>query len=292
MTRLLSIGAAVCLVSMSVTGCKRRVDTAVPVAAVQVTLSRPIGTIGGPLDMTYRFTVANDAPPFSDDNWVFVHFIDSDGELVWTDDHEPTPPTQQWKPGASIAYTRTIFIPKFAYAGQTSVEVGLFSRRTGQRLPLNAPVAGQRSYKVARFTIQPQADALVVVFKDGWHATEQGTERGHEWQWSRKDATFGFRNPHRNVLLYLMLDRPGGFREPQHVRLSIGNSPVDAFALPPDKEDLRKIPISMAQLGPSDAVELKLTVDRAFVPAEMPELKSRDSRELGVRVFHAFIQPQ
>ena len=44
---------------------------------------------------------------------MFVHFLDADRELMWTDDHEPPTPVRQWKPGATIEYTRTMFIPKF-----------------------------------------------------------------------------------------------------------------------------------------------------------------------------------
>ena len=56
----------------------------------------------------------------------------------------------QWKPGATIEYTRTMFVPKFPYVGETSVEVGLYSPKTGERLPLVGDDAGMRSYRVAR----------------------------------------------------------------------------------------------------------------------------------------------
>ena len=37
-------------------------------------------------------------------------------------------------------------------------------------------------------------------------------------------------------------------------------------------------------------VEVKLIADRTFVPALEPASKSSDTRELGVRLFHAFVQ--
>jgi hypothetical protein len=39
-------------------------------------------------------------------------------------------------------------------------------------------------------------------------------------------------------------------------------------------------------------VELTLEVDKTYVPALIPSANSRDPRELGVRVFHAFVEPQ
>lgn len=280
-----------CLLIVGAFACSKEADTAPPVATPQVTLARPDAMVGGPLEMTYRFDMASDAPPFAEDNWVFVHFLDSDGEMMWTDDHEPPTPTRQWKPGATVEYTRTMFVPKFPYVGPTTIQLGLFSRRTGERVPLNAPSEGQRAYEVASFNLQLQSDSLFVVFKDGWHATELA-DNGREWQWSKRQATLAFRNPKRDALLYLQLDRAGGFAEPQQVKVTLGDALVDAFSLGPTQQDLRKIRLTAAQFGTGDAVEVQISVDRTFIPATVPELKSNDPRELGVRVFRAFVQPQ
>jgi hypothetical protein len=37
--------------------------------------------------------------------------------------------------------------------------------------------------------------------------------------------------------------------------------------------------------------EVQLEVDKTFVPALIPAANSKDPRELGVRVFHVFVQP-
>jgi len=129
-------------------------DSAPAVATPTVTLSAPAATIGSPFEMTYRFAVAGNAPAFAEDYWVFVHFLDTDGELMWTDDHQPPTPTRQWKPGSNVEYTRTMFIPKFPYVGETRVEVGLFSPGSGERLPLSGETIGQRSYRVATFDMR------------------------------------------------------------------------------------------------------------------------------------------
>jgi hypothetical protein len=36
---------------------------------------------------------------------------------------------------------------------------------------------------------------------------------------------------------------------------------------------------------------MTVAVDKTFVPASVPALGSTDSRELGIRVFRAFVQP-
>ena len=291
--RLLSRRVAIALATLTLS-CSNADDNAAPVATPSVTLETPSAAIGSPIDMRYRFVVAPDAPPFTGDHWVFVHFLDTDGELMWTDDHEPPTPVRQWKAGSTIEYTRTMFIPKFPYVGQAQVEVGLFSPSTGERLPLSGQTRGQRSYEVANFEMRLQSDNLFVIFRDGWHETEVGGEGpGLEWQWSRKDATLSFANPKRDVEVYLQLDQPvTALAMPQRVEIRTGSEVVDSFALPPGRSELRRIKLSAGQLGTADTVELTISVDRTFVPATIPALKNADPRELGVRVFRAFVQPR
>jgi len=282
------------LVAASLAACGGGDDDARPVATPSLTLSRPDAAIGSPLEMTYRFAVAPDAPPFAEDYWVFAHFIDADGELMWTDDHQPPTPTRQWKPGAAVEYNRTMFVPKFPYVGETRIEVGLYARSSGDRVPLAGPTDGQRAYQLASFTMRLQSDNIFVVFRDGWHETEVGEEgSGLEWQWSRKDATLSFRNPKRDILFYLEADQPVmALAEPRQVELRLGTEVVDSFPLPSGQRELRRVPISAARLGGADTVELTISVDRTFVPATVPALRSVDPRELGVRVFRAFVQPK
>jgi hypothetical protein len=284
----------VVVLTLVAVSCGRSEDAAVPVATPTVALARSEAAIGSPLEMNYRFAVAQDAPAFAEDYWVFVHFLDVDGELMWTDDHQPPIPTRQWKPGQAVEYQRTMFVPKFPYTGQTRVEVGLFSRQTNQRLPLEGKTDGQRSYEVAAFNLAAQNDNQFVIFRDGWHPTEVADDEvGTEWQWSKKQGTLTFRNPKRDVTVYLQLDRPAaGFPGPQQVQVRVGEAVVDSFSLQPKQAELRKFPLTAAQLGTSDTVEMKIEVDRTFVPASVPELKSADPRELGVRVFRAYIEPR
>jgi len=270
-----------------------RADNAPPVATPSVVISDRDAPIGGPIDITYRFAVAPEAPAFTEDYWVFVHFIDNNDELMWTDDHQPPTPTREWKPGSTIEYQRTMFVPKFPYVGETQVEVGLFSMATGARLPLAGETAGQRAYRVAAFNMRLQTDNLFVIFRDGWHDAEAGGG-GREWQWSRKQATFAFRNPGRDVLFFLEADQPGvaALSEPQRVELRIGEEVVDTFTVPTTGGRLvRRVDIPAGRLGAGETVEVTLSVDKTFVPADVPVMRSSDARELGIRVFRAYVRP-
>ena len=79
----------VCALAFLALACGRTQQPETPMATPSVTLARGDAAIGTPIDMTYRFVVSPNAPAFTEDDVVFVHFLDTDGELMWTDDHQP-----------------------------------------------------------------------------------------------------------------------------------------------------------------------------------------------------------
>ena len=74
--------------------------------------------------------------------------------------------------------------------------------------------------------------------------------------------------------------------------MKLGGQPIDQFTLVPNELQLRKIKLPAAQLGTADMAELQISVDKTFVPATVNPSISKDPRELGVRVFHAFVDPR
>jgi hypothetical protein len=277
----------------SIAGCSKKTDDARPVATPSITLSRMDVAVGSPIDVTYRFEVAPDAPAFTEDYTVFVHVLDEDRTMLWGDDHQPPAPTTQWKPGSTVEYTRTMFVPKLPYVGPAQMEVGLYSVKSSQRVPLGGENTGDRSIRVAAFNMQLSANALFIVFRDGWHDAEVSGEAGVEWQWSKKQGTLSFRNPKQDVTFFLDADQPvQAFTEPQKVEVRIGEAVVDTFTLAAGQRELRRIPLTATQLGSGDTVDIVVSVDRTFVPAGVTQLKSLDPRELGLRVFHVFVEPK
>jgi hypothetical protein len=284
--------ALVVMLSAIGAGCSEAEDTTPPVGAMQVSLSRPKVALGSPVEVTYKFTVAPDAPSLGQRR-VFVHFLDADEELMWTDDHDPPTPTSEWKPGQTIEYTRTMFIPSYPYVGAAKVAAGVYAPAGNDRLKLSNEDRGDRSYKVVDFELLPQTENIFVIFKDGWHPAEVVTEGSGrtEWQWTKKDATIAFRNPKRDVTLVLQLDNPAtGPNAAQQITVQIGDQVITTVPLVANNAQVLKFPVSAAQLGTGDMVEMKFTADKTFVPALDASMKSGDPRELGARFFHVFIQ--
>lgn len=265
-----------------------------PVASPGFFVGQPRVPQGSPLEVTYRFKVVPNAPTIDRQYRVLVHFLDSDEELMWTDDHDPPKPTTEWRPGETIEYTRTLFLPIYPYLGKTIVLMGLYAPDDHSRLPLVGEQHADRSYRVATIELLPQNENVFLIFKDGWHPAEVAPENTIlEWQWTKKDATISFRNPGRDALFYLQYDgRPDLFDGPQNVAVAIGDQVVDSFEVTNDVPVLRKTPMTATQLGSGEMVELKIQVDRTFVPAKLTAESSIDTRELGIRVYHAFIEPK
>jgi hypothetical protein len=267
-------------------GCSRQEDTAPCVATPTLTLARDRAAIGSPLKVTYRFDVAQNAA-IPQDYIVFVHVLDDQGERLWGDDHPPVQPTSSWKPGQRIEYTRTVFVPNYPYIGPAHIRVGLY-QPGGERLPLCATDASRREYEVAKFQLMPQSENIFLIYKDGWHTAEVSADNPtDEWQWTKKSAAISFKNPKKDATFYLEYDaRVDKFDPVQQVTIRSGDQVIATFPADAKLKKLASFPVTAAQLGAGEMSELTLDVDRTFVPG------SGDTRELGVRVFHAFVEPK
>lgn len=274
------------------TACRKKEPAAPPMATPSVTLNHDRAPLGSPLDITYKFVVAGNAT-FTEDLRVMVHVVDADEELIFAFDHMPPVPTTQWKPGQTVEYTKTVFVPIYPYVGETTIQVGLYSTANQKRITLTGDDAGQHAYKVAKLQLQPQTENVFMVFKDGWHPGEVAEHNATvEWQWTKKDATLSFKNPKKDSVFYLDVDNPGSvYTEAQQVKVTLGGAVVDEFTLQPKQPQLRKVPLKAAQLGAGDVSELVISVDKTYVPAVLAP-GSKDPRELGVRVFHAYVDPR
>jgi hypothetical protein len=281
--------AALAVVAVSAS-CRRKAPEEPPVATPSVTLNRDRVPIGSPVKLTYKFTVAPNAPDLikGEDYWVFVHVLDPTGEQLWTEDHAPIPPTSTWKPGQTVEYTRTVFVPNYPYIGEAVMRVGLYSRTSDKRLALNAPDVSRKEYVVSKFQLLPQSENVFLIYKDGWHPAEvAGDNASSEWQWTKKTATISFRNPKKDVTFYLEWDaRTDLFKPPQQVTLTLGGQQIVSIVADNRDKKMMTFPITATQLGDSDMAELVINVDRTFSPG------GGDTRELGIRVFHAFIEPK
>ena len=285
--RDLFLRTAVCALLVTAAACGGETDSEPPVATPSMTLSKDKAAIGSPLRITYKFDVAP-GTKIDGDYQVFVHVIEPDGERLWQDDHAPQVPTSKWTPGQTVEYTRTVFVPNYPYIGDANIRMGLYEPSSGRRLALNAQEVGRREYLVGKLNLLPQSENIFLIYKEGWHPSEVDPSNAtSEWQWTKGTATISFRNPKRDATLYLDSDaRPDLFNPPQQVVVKLSGQTIATFAADTKDRVLRTFPITAAQFGAGDMSEVVIEVDRTFAPG------GGDTRELGIRVFHAFIEPR
>lgn len=266
-------------------GCSHTPSNEPAVATPSLTLDKTSVPIGSAVTLTYKFVVAPDAK-LDKDYYIFVHILDPEGEQMWTDDHLPPIPTTQWKPGQTIQYQRTVFVPNYPFIGEATVRLGMYDRATNQRLVLNGQEAARREYVMAKFQIVASSANIAIIPKDGWYQLENNaSDPTTQWQWTGKTATLSFKNPKKDSTFYLQYAaRPDLFNPPQQVTLTIGGQPIVQFAADAAKPALKIFPISAAQFGSSAMVDLTIAVDRTFKPG------NGDPRDLGISVFHTYLE--
>ena len=271
---------------LAISSCGGDADEQPPVATPSVTLNKDQAAIGSPLTVTYRFEPTDRR--IDGDYWVFLHVLDQEGERLWGDDHQPPVPTSTWKQGAPVEYSRTMFVPLVPYIGPAQIRLGLYMPSTGDRLTLAGTDITRREYLVGKLQLLPRSENIFLIYKDGWYPMEvHSADPTIEWQWMGKSAFLTFRNPKKDATFYLQYDsRADLFNPPQHVTVRVGDQTIGSFPSEARERTLVTLPIAAAQFGDGEMAEIVLEVDRTF------QAGGGDTRQLGIRVYHAFVEPR
>ena len=262
-----------------------------PVAAVNLELNRSAVSLGGPVEMSIRFDVSPNLDGFLEKQRVLVHFLDENLDLMWTDDHEPPIPTTQWKSGETIEYTRHTTTLMYPYLGNAVVALGLYSISSGERLVLTGDEIEERVYRGAALKFEPQAEHNMLAYGDGWHQAEFDRGGRQQWRWTTGRSVLSFQNPKKDSVLYLhVAGRPDVFDTPQHMTVVVDGRRINKFQLDTKSPHYKEIELRAVDLGLTKSVTIELLVDKTFVPLEHEGKASKDGRELGARVYYAFVE--
>ena len=271
-------------------GCARRQQGPVNDIVPQVSFNRMRTPLGSAIEVTYTWKVEPTAKKIAADYRVLVHFLDSHRVMLFEDDHAPIPPTSSWEPGKTYSYTRTKFIPIYPYVGDVEVRVGLTPPSgRGERLALKGDDAGLREYRVAKMELLPQTENIFLVYKEGWHSPEASPQNpGLERTWTKKEGLVSFKNPKKDVIVYLEADtNVKAFTEKPVLTVSVGGNKGVVVPIENSELFLKKIRISKDDLGTGEWVDLRLTMNQSFVPKALGI--NEDDRELGLLVYHLYV---
>jgi hypothetical protein len=242
------------------------------------------------VEITYTWDVESSAKKLTQDHRAFVHFLDAHGVMLFEDDHVPVPAPSTWEPGKNYSYTRTKFIPIYPYVGKVDVRMGLHPVGRGERVALKGEDAGQREYKVATIELLPRTDNIFLVFKEGWHNPESSPQNPSlERTWTKKDALVSFKNPKKDVVIYLEADTNSkAFDAPPVLTVAVGGKTGLVVPIENSEVFLKKIRVKAADLGNDEWVDLRFSMNQSFVP-KLKGISATDDRELGLMVYHLFV---
>jgi hypothetical protein len=252
-------------------------------------VNRQRAPLGSAVEVTYTWALDQNAKKVGDYR-ALVHFLDPHKTVLFTDDHVPTPPPSSWEPGKTYTYKRTVFIPVYPYVGPVRVAMGLYATggKAG-RIALKGEDLGLEAYKVGTMDLLPKQDNLTLIFKEGWYTPETRPDTPQiEMQWSKKDAVVSFRNPKKDVVLYLEGDTCFKcFPTPPSLTVHVGGK--TGITVPIENADLflKKIRFKAQDLGKDDYVDVHLTMSESFVPKSLG--MNDDVRDLALTVYHLFV---
>jgi hypothetical protein len=272
--------------------CKSRKPAEINPIEPKISFNRTRVPLGSPLEITYTWTLDPSARKLPPEYRALVHFLDSHEVMLFEDDHTPTPPPSQWEPGKTYTYTRTKFVPIYPYVGEVEVRMGLYSHPgRGERVALKGEDAGMREYKVSKLELLPQTENIFLVYKDGWHAPEPHPENpAIERTWTKKEALVSFKNPKKDVVVYLEADTsPKFFPKPPVLTVAVGAKA--GLVLPIEGSDvfLKKVRVKAEDLGNDDWVDLRLMMNQSFVPKLLTPPLNNDDRELGLLKYQLYV---
>ena len=282
---LLLVAAAAILLP----ACNRRKPAETNDITASFKVNRTRAPLGSAVEVTYSWTTGPAFKKLSKDYRAMVHFVDSHKVLLFEDDHLPTPATSSWEPGQTYSYTRTKFIPIYPYVGEVEVRMGLYKDR--ERVGLKGEDAGFQEYRVTKLELLPQTENIFPVYKEGWHSPESSPSNpSQERTWTKKEAVVSFKNPKKDVILYLEADTNyKAFSEPPVLTIAVNDKTGLVVPIENSEVFLKKVRFKAADLGSEDWFHLKLAMSQSFVPKNLNPPLNNDDRELGLLVYHLYV---
>jgi hypothetical protein len=277
-------------IAAATAGCGRRQTAEVNDIVPKFEVNRGRAPLGSAVEITYTWQVEPTAKKLTQDHRAFVHFVDSHGVMLFEDDHTPVPPVTSWEPGKTYSYTRTKFIPVYPYVGDVDVRIGLSPVGKGERVMLKGEDAGLREFKVAKIELLPQTENIFLVYKEGWHNPESSPQNPSlERTWTKKDALISFKNPKKDVIVYLEADTNfKAFDAPPVLTVAVNNKSGITVPIANSEIFTRKIRVKAEDLGQDEWVDLRLSMNQSFVP-KLKGVNATDDRELGLLVYHIYV---
>jgi len=266
---------------VNLTSCKKRGEI-----SPSMMFNKKIATTGGVIEAEYNFTIPAAAKVPDYDGTIFVHFVDSDGSIAFTDDHKPEKPITTWKAGETISYKRLIFIPNEILPGEFTIQLGIYDPQgKRERFPLNGKEIRDKAYEVASLIIKSPPWELIK-YQEGWYDLERAADDPFmQWRWTKKNAIGYLLNPLKNTKLYIEFEANPSDYEGKAINIvfKLNDNILDQINLTKHEKILKIYELTKEKMGIEKYLKFEIETDKTFIPSKIAQ--SSDNRELGIRVY-------
>ncbi|MBN2054965.1 hypothetical protein JW905_08580 [bacterium] len=233
------------------------------------------------IEISYIWTTGMEFKGFDKDYMVAAHLESASGQLVWIEDHMPSPPTSQWKPGKTYRYSDVIRVPNRIVDPRINFMVGLYDRHDLADRRYFAGESGKVRKKLlaAKFYIQPEEREL---YREGWGPLEFGMDGSSSWRWFTNRALYSFRNPGQ----YSFLAINGStlkecFSSAPTLSITVNDEELERMEVIQDRFE-KVYPMPLDMLGIGDWCDVLLAMDQSFSPSECSG--ADDDRQLSMMI--------
>lgn len=251
-----------------------------------LSFNKRVATTGGMIKAKYTFSISPKAKIPDYNGTIFVHFVDADGNIAFTDDHQPEKKLTTWKQGETISYERLIFIPSEILPGEYNIRLGIYDPQGKKdRFPLNAKEYKDKAYEVATLIIKTPPWELIK-FQDGWYDLERSAEDPFiQWRWTKKNAIAYLLNPLKNSKLYIEFEANPSDYEGNSINITfkINDNILDQISFEKQEKLLKIYNLTKEKMGIDKYIKFEIESDKTFIPSKIA--KASDNRELGIRIY-------
>jgi hypothetical protein len=257
-----------------------------------VTVAPSAVEAGGPVAIRYDWTLGPSEKPLEGRYRAFVHFLDDEGALLFTDDHEPVPPPAAWQRGHSYSYRRVTLTPEFPFAGVAVVVLGLYEESTGRRVSLTGDDIGLLRFYVSNLRLLPRNRDTPVRCEGFYEPEAAVTAPLFVSRFMRSEVTCSFPNPSEDVVVFVRGDiEPEGFTSPPRLSLT-GTARRNAVTwwqgdLPLTTEAIMlRVRVPSRELGKRPDATFKIHMSQSYSPRTFG---LGDPRDLSLRVLGLYV---
>src|SRR5439155_1479683 len=191
--------------------------------------------------------------------------------MFWLPDVEPLGSKENemklrraWRAGAAVALAGAALLPACGRRRKAEVNAIVPSFTVSRpKAPLGSAV--EITYT---WTVEPGAENIFLVYKDGWHSPESTPQTPTlERTWTKKDAVVSFKNPKKDIVVYLEADTNyKAFDQPPVLTMAVAGKSGVTVPIANSEVFLEKVRVKAQDLGNDEWVDLRLAMNQSFVP--------------------------